>query len=430
MKWIVLLSVASMCLLVPRTEAVEGPTAVAGTWRATVRLPGGEAPFLLEIRGVGADPVAVAHGAGQTVVFSRLAIVGSQIELAFADARKVIRARLTADGQRMEGTLHDERAGSAARVEFVATRGSGPRFAPLGADADVPGSTARAAVPSAAGTWAMSFVDDESTYGGVAELADRGGVITGRFLTPAGDHRRLEGTYEKGVLRLSAVDGARVVLVHARARKDGGLDGDVWVDDGYHAVWTAERPAARGAARDPLDRVQVTNAERKLRVTLPDLAGRAVSLEDARFRGKVVLVDILGTWCSSCQVQAPLLVEWHRRYRARGLEVVGLAFELSGDPEHDRRAVRQFQKHFGIEFPLLLSDAADTSEIAEDLPDLSGLEEYPTTILIGRDGTVRYIHSGFAGPEAGASHAAQRETFERLIEQLLDEPARPAQPAP
>jgi hypothetical protein len=160
MKRIVLLAVACTCLLVPRAEAVDGPVAIAGTWRATVRLPGGEAPFLLEIRGVGADPVAVAHGAGQTAAFSRLEISGSQIELAFADPRKVIRARLTADGQRMEGALHDERAGSAAGLEVVATRGSGPRFAPLGAGVALPGVTALAAVPSAAGTWAVTFVDD------------------------------------------------------------------------------------------------------------------------------------------------------------------------------------------------------------------------------------------------------------------------------
>jgi thiol-disulfide isomerase/thioredoxin len=431
MKRIVLLALVCTCLLVPRAEAVDAPPAIAGTWRAAVRLPGGDAPFLLEIRGAGAAPVALAHGAGQTVAFSRLEISGSQIELAFADSRKVIRARLSADGQRLEGALHDERAGGAAGLEVVATRGSGPRFAPLGADVAVPSATALAAVPSAAGTWNVTFVDDESTYGGVAELAEQGsGVIRGRFLTPAGDHRHLEGSYEKGVLRLSAVDGGRVVLVHARARKDGGLDGDLWADDGYHAVWSAERPGsgARGEARDPFDKVQVTNAERKLRVTLPDLAGRTVSLDDPRFRGKVVLVDILGTWCSTCQMQAPLLVDWHRRYQARGLEVVGLAFELSGEPEHDRRAVRQYQKRFGIEFPLLLSDAADTSEIAEDLPDLSSLEEYPTTILIGRDGTVRFIHSGFAG--AGPRHAAQRATLERLIEQLLDEPARRAPPSP
>jgi thiol-disulfide isomerase/thioredoxin len=459
MKWIkAVLAVACMCLLGPQARAADGPGAawsgqrvpaapasralrpdvrpearadITGTWRTTVRLPGGEAPFLLEIRGVDADPVAVARSAGETVAFSRLEISGSQIVLAFADPRRVIRARLAADGQRMEGTLHDERAGSVAGLELVATRGPGPRFAPVDAGVALPGATALAAVPSAAGTWTVAFVDDESTYGGVAELADQGnGVITGMFLTPAGDHRHLEGTYEKGVLRLSGIDGARVILLHARARKDGGLDGDIWVDDGYHAVFTAERPgsAARGAARDPFARVQITNAERKLRVTMPDLAGRAVSLDDPRFRDKVVIVDIFGTWCFTCRLQAPLLVEWHRRYRARGLEIVGLSFELSGEPENDRRAVRQFQSRFGIEFPLLLSDAADTSEIGAALPDLSGLEEYPTTILIGRDGTVRYIHSGLAAPAVGAGHAGQRAELERLIEQLLDEPAQRAQP--
>lgn len=443
MKWLdVVFSIACVCLLAPAALAVDGPgaaagqgaaaparpdarpdarTGIVGTWRASVRLPGGEAPFLLEIRGANAMPVAIARNAGQAVAFSRLEMAGSQIELAFADQRRVIRARLSGDGRRMEGVLHDA-SGSQVGLPLVATRGSGPRFAPLGADVAVPSAGALAAVPSVAGAWAVTFVDDESMYGGVAEIHDRGGVITATFLTPAGDHRHLEGTYEKGVLRLSAFDGARAVLMHARARKDGGLDGDVWVDGDYHAVWTAERSAG-GVARDSGAGVQVTNAERMLRVTLPDLAGRVVSLDDPRFRGKVVLVDIFGTWCSTCLAQAPLLVEWHRRYRARGLEVVGLALELSGDLERDRRAVDQYRRRFGIEFPLLVSDADDASEIGEALPDLSGIEEYPTTILIGRDGTVRHIHSGFAAPGAGASHATQRATFERLIEQLLDEPA-------
>jgi thiol-disulfide isomerase/thioredoxin len=443
MKWLdVLLVVACVCLLAPPARAVDGPGAAAGqvaaapasraprpdarteiigTWRTSVRLPGGEAPFLLEIRGVDATPVAIARNADETVAFSRLEISGAQIVLAFADQRRLIRARLSADGRRLEGSLQDAH-GSKAGLPLVATRGPGPRFAPLGADVAVPAAGALAAVPSVAGAWAVTFVDDESIYGGVAELHDRGGVITAAFLTPAGDYRHLEGTYEKGVLRLSAVDGARAVLVHARARKDGALDGDVWVDGDYHAVWTAERSGSGGVARDSGADVRVTNAEGKLRVSMPDLAGRVVSLGEPRFRGKVVVLDIFGTWCSTCQAQAPLLVEWHRRYRARGLEVVGLAFELSGDPAHDRRAVAQFQRRFGIEFPLLISDAADASEIGRALPDLSGIEEYPTTVLIGRDGTVRHIQSGFAAPEAGASHAAQCATFERLIEQLLDEP--------
>ena len=173
---------------------------------------------------------------------------------------------------------------------------------------------------------------------------------------------------------------------------------------------------------DPFAEVQVINPERKLRLSMPDLAGGRVSLDDARFAGKVVMVDIFGTWCPNCADQAPLLVEWHRRYRDRGLEIVGVSFELSGDPAHDRRVVRRFQERFGIEFPLLLSDAEDASEVAVALPDLSAIKAYPTTILIGRDGTVRHIHSGFVGPHAGRHYEQQRAAFEARIEALLAEP--------
>lgn len=434
------MAVASACILaghagatgesaaapaVVQTPAARARSQVMGTWRAAVRLPGGDAPFLLDIGGPDAAPVAVARNAGDKVQFSLLEVTGSQVVLGFAGSDAVIRARLTPDGQRMEGWLHLRTQGAAGkgRLPFAATRGLAPRFEPVAASVPVPGPAARAAVPSVAGTWAVTFESQDDSYRGLAELTERGsGVITGILLTPAGDHRHLEGSYEGGILRLSAVDGARAALFHGRARKDGTLEGDIWLNSDHHAVWSAERSTAKRASPDSSAEVQVTNPERKLRLSMPDLAGGQVSLDDARFAGKVVMVDIFGTWCSTCADQAPLLVEWHRRYRDRGLEIVGVSFELSGDPAHDRRVVRRFQERFGIEFPLLLSDAEDASEVAVALPDLSAINEYPTTILIGRDGTVRHIHSGFVGPQAGRPHEQQRAAFEARIEALLAEP--------
>jgi peroxiredoxin len=436
---VISMAVASACILAGHARAagesaaapavVQAPTArargqVMGTWRAAVRLPGGDAPFLLDIAGSDAAPVAVAHNAGEKVPFSLLEVTGSQVVLGFAYSDAVIRARLTPDGQRMEGWLHLHPQGAAGkgRLPFAATRGATPRFAPVSASAAVPVPAARAAVPSAAGTWSVTFESQDDSYDGFAELTDRGsGVITGTFVTPSGDLRYLEGSYESGILRLSGVDGARAALFHGRARKDGTLEGDVWLNDDHHAVWSAERSTAKRALPDPSAEVQVLNPERKLRLSMPDLAGRPVSLDDARFAGKVVIVDIFGTWCPNCADQAPLLVDWHRRYRARGLEIVGVSFELTGDPEHDRRVVRRFQERFGIEFPLLLSDAEDASEVADALPDLSAIKAYPTTILIGRDGTVRHIHSGFVGPSAGRHYEQQRAAFEARIEALLAE---------
>lgn len=441
---VISMAVAGACILAGRASATgesaaapvvtPAPAAqaqVVGTWRAAVRLPGGDAPFLLDVLGREAAPVAVARNAREAVAFSLLEVTGSQVVLGFAHSDAVIRARVTPDGQRMEGWLYQGRAAGKGRLPFVAARGSAPRFEPIaatgatGAGASLPSPAARAAVPSVAGTWSLAFENEERGYKGIVELTDRGnGAVTGILLTPSGDLRALEGSYEQGILRMSMVDEARACLLVGRVRKDGTLEGDLWLNAGEHSVWSAERSTARQAQLDPFAEVQVLDAERKLHLSLPDLAGQRVSLDDARFAGKVVIVDIFGTWCSSCADQAPLLVEWHRRYRDRGLEIVGVSFELTGDPAHDRKAVRRFQERFGIEFPLLLSDAEDSSEVADALPDLSAIKAYPTTVLIGRDGTVRHVHSGFVGPGAGRPYEQQRAAFEQRIEALLAEPAR------
>ena len=69
----------------------------------------------------------------------------------------------------------------------------------------------------------------------------------------------------------------------------------------------------------------------------------------------MVLVNIFGSWCPNCNDKAPLLAAWHRRYRDRGLEIVGLAYEFTGDPERDGRQVRRFAERHGIDYPLLLA---------------------------------------------------------------------------
>ncbi len=135
------------------------------------------------------------------------------------------------------------------------------------------------------------------------------------------------------------------------------------------------------------------------------------------------MVNVFGSWCPNCNDEAPLLAEWYRRYRDRGLEIVGLAYEFTGDPERDRRLVRRFAKRYGIDYPLLLAGVSDKAAAAETLPDLTAVLSYPTTIFIGRDGKVRKIHSGFAGPGTGRHHEELVAKLEAAIEELLAEPA-------
>ncbi len=252
------------------------------------------------------------------------------------------------------------------------------------------------------------------------ELVQTGANLTGTFLTPTGDYRFLEGTYRLGRLRLSTFDGAHAFLFDATAREDGTLAGDFWSRDTYHATWTARRAEEyESILPDAWTAVGLTNDEGAFSFTFPDLEGDPLSLGDPRFAGKVVLVNIFGSWCPNCNDEAPLLAEWHRRYRDRGLEIVGLAYEFTGDPDRGRQLVRRFAERYSIEYPLLLAGVSDKAAAASTLPDLTAVIAYPTTIFIGRDGKVRKIHTGFTGPGTGSHYQQLVAELETVIEELL-----------
>src|SRR4029077_5302317 len=118
---------------------------------------------------------------------------------------------------------------------------------------------------------------------------------------------------------------------------------------------------------------------------------------------------------------APVLVGLYRKYHARGLEIVGLAYEVTGDTAVDAKQVRRYSEKFGITFPLLLAGVNDVEAAGETLLQLHGFTSFPTTIFLGRDGKVRRVHAGFYGAAMGAQHQQLIKGFEREIERLLGE---------
>jgi thiol-disulfide isomerase/thioredoxin len=144
-----------------------------------------------------------------------------------------------------------------------------------------------------------------------------------------------------------------------------------------------------------------------------------VSSTDQQFQGKVVLITIGGTWCPNCRDEAPFLVDLYKQYHARGLEIISLSFEASGDPAEDKPPVETFIKEFAIPYPVLLAGAI--GEVPDKLPQLVRFGAYPTTIFLGRDGRVRAIHAGFASSATGEASAELARETKSSIEHLLAE---------
>ena len=149
-----------------------------------------------------------------------------------------------------------------------------------------------------------------------------------------------------------------------------------------------------------------------------DVNGKLVSSEDPEYKGKVVLAIVTGTWCPNCHDEAQYLVELDKQYRSRGLRIVALDFE-EVEQQDSLKRVHAFVKQYGVKYPYLIAGAPE--EMWEKVPQLVNLNTWPATVFVGRDGTVRAVHAGFASPSTGDFYANQDKEFRSRIEQLLAE---------
>ncbi len=138
------------------------------------------------------------------------------------------------------------------------------------------------------------------------------------------------------------------------------------------------------------------------------ISGDTLSRTSAQFRGKALIVDIMGTWCHNCMDEAPLLQQVYSEFRDKGLEVVGLAFEINDDPVQARKNLTLYQQRYGITFPLLFCGSTDEKYVGPQLrSQLDQFYAYPTALFIDRTGRVRGIHIGFRGPGTGEEFQAE-----------------------
>ncbi len=284
------------------------------------------------------------------------------------------------------------------------------------------GTSSASIIADISGNWLLRVGEGDNQRTWLASFEQNGADITGTIIPLSGDWGTMVGTFENGQLRLSRFDGINAYLLKARLTEDGRLEGLI----NSERKMIAERankakPDAFPSLPDPNNFTKLKNPAEPFRFSFPDLNGRTVSSNDERFRNKVVIVTIGGTWCPNCHEEAAVLRDYYDRYQAQGLEIVGLMFEYTGNAERDREQMKIFARRHNLRYPLLLAGTTDEGEVEEKLPQLEKFSAYPTAIFIGRDGMVRRIHVGFEGQAAGERHTKLKAELEELIKDLLGE---------
>jgi len=397
-----LVGLAGACSASPAREPA------AGAWRAWLTGPGGELPFELELA---PDPdgwSAVIVNGIERIDVPRVELTDGTLTLGFDHYGSAITANVSDGGRRLDGEWsRTSLGGNSTRMTFRATAGEAPRF---------PGDPPKGAA-SISGRWRVRFESDELDAVGIFEQAADGSV-TGTFLTATGDYRFLAGRMESNDLSLSCFDGAHAFLFRAELQADGTLAGGFWSRDSWHENWTAKLDS-QAEIDDPYAQTRIVDGIDVAALRYPDLDGDLRSLDAPELMGEAQLLVVFGSWCPNCNDCTDDLVRLDRRYRSRGLSIVGLAFEMTGSPDLDRAQVRRYVSHHGIEYPVLLAGTADKQQASEAFPLVDRIRAFPTLIFRDRRGEVRAVYSGYSGPATGEAYERQLEGFEQILEELL-----------
>lgn len=379
-------------------------TGPAGTWRAALDLAGGELRFGVIIDGAVPRLRGRLCNGNQCQPFTTVSQQGDSLVLGLDDYAASIAVVMRGDS--LVGRYHNVGRKGPRTIPFRASRG---RW------------TMQRGPAALLGRWDAWFQSGFDQTPRVLTFQNGAGGLEGTVISNSGDYGQFAGGVEGDSFAIAHFDGSFVYLLAGR------IDGDT-LRGTFHAGLRSQTEfvAVRSTGRPHLTPpTAVTRADTSapFQFGFPDLSGTMVRAADARFRGKVVLLDIFGSWCPTCHDAAPALVELYRTYHARGLEVLGVAFEVTGDSARDAPLVRRYRDKFRIPFPLLLGGVSDAEAVSAALPQLEGFTAFPTTVFVGRDGRVRRIHAGFYGPATGGQQAALVAEFRQEIEKLLGEPA-------
>lgn len=169
----------------------------------------------------------------------------------------------------------------------------------------------------------------------------------------------------------------------------GGCD-----SSGGSASASAEKaPAAPAEATAPRTATtalpeRTNNAWEMSPFQLRDLEGNLRTLAD--WKGRVIMMNFWASWCAPCQYEIPEFVHYQQEYGKKGLQIIGIGVDA-------RRKLANVARSLEINYPVLVLEPSVSRQLMARWGNDTGI--IPYTVVIARDGRIKYIHRGQMGQE-------------------------------
>jgi thiol-disulfide isomerase/thioredoxin len=368
-------------------------------WRGTVELaPGVPLPFQMNLDLTPARPTGYFLVGPERTPIPEIERNGNDLALKFSEYGAEMRG--TWDGSEWSGNYLRIRSTGTKSFRFTASPESEPEL-PARVDS-IPEGNYQVNPTTVAKLW----LKDAAPYAS--------------FIATDGDYGLLEGRLAGRGIQFNRFTGWQAISIILGPAWDGTLRGK------FYAAANDNPEDLNLQPRSDLDIQPPANEQTMMKDPAAPFAfsgvsssGETVRYTDDRFKGKALIVDIMGTWCHNCLDEAPLLEKIQQEYGKAGLEIVGLAFEISDDRALAKKNLQLFKDRFGLTYTLLFCGSLDDDNIKKQIhSQIDHFFAYPTTIFMDRNHKVQFIHSGFKGPGTGTEFQGQVREFEELVKRL------------
>ncbi len=380
-----------------------------GVWRATLDLNGTDLPFNLEIIEEAGKLRAVVINQNERIEIESLSITTDSINFELPFFPSEIKARIDSPGLISGVWINHSRENY--RIPFTAESNKDFRFTPTKSSIEIKDR--------------YHVVFDETSdepWNAVLEIENKEGHIFGTFLTETGDYRYLEGNLMNDGVYLSTFDGSHAFLFSADIVGDSLINGKFLSGTHYKTSWVGVQSDSFELQK-PENLTFLKDDYAYFDFKLPNQDGDTVTWEDLSLTNKVVIVDIMGSWCPNCMDASKAIHQLTKPFED-DIQILPIAFEATEDLAIAKKRVLKMNQDLGIpNEKFLFGGKANKSRAAEAFPMLNHIMSFPTLIFIDKNRNVRQIYTGFYGPGTGSHYEEFMKKTEALLREMVAEKA-------